>query len=194
MSALVPELLSAVARTAVPWKNGGGITREVCAAPPGAGLESFDWRISTAQVSSAGPFSAFAGIDRTLCILRGELQLRVAGQGEHRLTPDSPPLRFRGESSVYAEPLGEAVVDLNVMVRRGRCTAQVNRRSGPGAIAAQASVTVLYALEPLVVSGATSFRLNAHDALRTDPGAELRVTAPSARFYLIELTVHGVPA
>ena len=53
------ELLSAARRAAVPWKNGGGVTREVAAHPAGASLEDFDWRVSTAEVRAAGPFSGF---------------------------------------------------------------------------------------------------------------------------------------
>lgn len=36
----------------------------LAAAPPGAGLDGFDWRISCARVASGGPFSVFPGVDR----------------------------------------------------------------------------------------------------------------------------------
>ncbi|MEG1056294.1 MAG: HutD family protein, partial [Janthinobacterium sp.] len=52
-----------------PWKNGGGSTREIVCFPPGAGMDSFAWRISVATISQAGPFSAFAGIDRQIMLL-----------------------------------------------------------------------------------------------------------------------------
>ena len=51
-----------------PWKNGGGSTTEIAIAPPGAGLDDFDWRISLATISEDGPFSVFPGIDRTLIL------------------------------------------------------------------------------------------------------------------------------
>ena len=54
-----------------PWKNGGGVTREIAAHPPEAGLDGFDWRLSMADVASDGPFSAFPGIDRTLTVIEG---------------------------------------------------------------------------------------------------------------------------
>src|ERR1700720_3517473 len=54
-----------------PWKNGGGSTTEIAAAPEGASLDIFDWRISMARVASDGPFSDFPGIDRTLAVVSG---------------------------------------------------------------------------------------------------------------------------
>src|SRR5436853_5944959 len=53
------------------WKNGGGRTTEIAAYPPDAGLEHFAWRASIADIERSGPFSAFAGIDRTLVLLQG---------------------------------------------------------------------------------------------------------------------------
>ncbi len=58
-------------RVFTPWKNGGGRTAEILAMPEGAGLDGFDWRISTAEVAQSGPFSLFAGLDRWLTVLEG---------------------------------------------------------------------------------------------------------------------------
>ena len=75
------RLLAARDRLAKPWKNGGGVTRDVAIAPPDAGLDTFDWRISFADVASDGPFSPFPDIDRTLTVVDGEgLALRF-GEG-----------------------------------------------------------------------------------------------------------------
>src|ERR1700724_4705436 len=63
-----------------PWKNGGGSTTEIAAAPFGATLDNFDWRVSMARVASDGPFSEFAGIDRTLAVVKGGgLELTIGG-------------------------------------------------------------------------------------------------------------------
>jgi environmental stress-induced protein Ves len=43
------RVLRAADRIAMPWKNGGGVTREVSAYPPGADMDSFEWRISLAR-------------------------------------------------------------------------------------------------------------------------------------------------
>ena len=49
-----------------PWKNGGGSTREIVCRPPGAGMDSFEWRVSIATIAQSGPFSVFAGVDRVI--------------------------------------------------------------------------------------------------------------------------------
>jgi len=46
------KLLKAADRAAIPWKNGGGVTRDVIVSPAGATLENFDWRISIAEIAS----------------------------------------------------------------------------------------------------------------------------------------------
>jgi environmental stress-induced protein Ves len=105
----------------MPWKNGGGVTRELAIAPAGAGLDDFDWRISCAQVASGGAFSPFPGVDRSLAVLDGA-GLRLDFAGTHPLILDAgrTPLAFRGEQPVSAELLGGAVSDFNVMTRRTR--------------------------------------------------------------------------
>ena len=57
---------------ATPWKNGGGSTRELVCWPPGAGTDDFGWRVSVARIAAAGPFSAFAGVDRQIMLLDGD--------------------------------------------------------------------------------------------------------------------------
>jgi environmental stress-induced protein Ves len=58
------RLLRAGERQALPWKNGGGVTREVIAHPPGSDLRHFDWRVSIAEIQGAGAFSSFPGTSR----------------------------------------------------------------------------------------------------------------------------------
>ena len=120
-------ILRAAERRASPWKNGGGVTREIAADPPGASLAHFTWRISTATVEAGGPFSTFPGVDRTLAILSGSLDLRIEGMCLVTLNPDTPPLPFAGDIPVAADPPAEPVLDLNVMVRRGLVRAHVSR-------------------------------------------------------------------
>ena len=65
----------------MPWKNGGGHTTEIAAEPPGAGMASFAWRVSVADIAHDGPFSAFPGVDRTLVLLAGDgMRLATAGR------------------------------------------------------------------------------------------------------------------
>ncbi|MDO8652357.1 MAG: HutD family protein [Undibacterium sp.] len=110
----------------MPWKNGGGSTTELAIFPEGASLENFFWRLSTAQVSTAGPFSHFARIDRSLAILSGDGLIlhsdsELSSAFSVTLDPSSMPYRFAGETAIHAEPCGGAVLDLNLMTRRDVC-------------------------------------------------------------------------
>ena len=124
---MTPQLLRAADRVPRPWKNGGGVTREVAAWPPGAGLDDFAWRVSMAEVREPGPFSAYPGVDRILAVLNGRLRLRLGQDAALTLTADSPPLAFSGDTPADAAPEGGSVADLNVMTRRGVFTAAVER-------------------------------------------------------------------
>lgn len=112
---------------AQPWKNGGGLTREIVSWPPGSGVTDFDWRVSIARIASSGPFSAFPGVDRVITLLEGAgvtLQ-SVDGTISHRLDQPLQPFGFAGELAVQADLLGPDCLDFNVMIRRSACSASV---------------------------------------------------------------------
>lgn len=112
---------------ATPWKNGGGETREIAAFPPGAGFDDFDWRLSIATIAEDGAFSAFPGIDRRLILLAGNgVALQLDDGAEHVLQAGDL-LAFAGEQAVRSRLLDGSVQDLNVMLRRGRMTARIDR-------------------------------------------------------------------
>ena len=136
------RLLRAADRVATPWKNGGGVTREVAAWPPGVGLDDFDWRVSLADVAADGPFSTFPGVDRILTVIAGEsLVLEVDGQSM-RLEPGAP-FAFPGEASVAARLTAGPVRDLNVMVRRAAWAARVEPWRGDRIVAPEGPMLVL---------------------------------------------------
>ncbi len=114
------RLLPAASRTAMPWRNGGGVTTEVAASPEGAGIADFDWRVSIARIDADGPFSAFPGIDRTLVLLSGGPVVLTAPDWEETLTEGSAPIVFDGADPVAAR-IAAPSTDLNVMSRRERC-------------------------------------------------------------------------
>jgi uncharacterized protein len=184
------EWLPAALRRGVPWKNGGGITREVVASPTGAGLDRFDWRISTAEVRTAGPFSAFSGIERTLCILEGTLSLAIAGRTAILLSADSAPFEFAGDDPAHGAPLDGPVVDLNVMARRGSFNARVQRLQAGAAVKICTDTTVLFALGVLTVAaGGRAWVLTRGDALRFfGPGDCCLESAENAAAYRIEIS------
>ncbi|KRA57281.1 hypothetical protein ASD89_06235 [Caulobacter sp. Root656] len=137
------RILRAADRVATPWRNGGGVTREVAAWPPDAGLDAFDWRISLADVAADGPFSAFPGVDRVLTVIVGDgLVLEIDGRPVS-LEPGEP-LAFPGEAVVEARLTAGPIRDLNVMVRRGVWTARVEPwRGNPVSIADGPTLVVL---------------------------------------------------
>lgn len=105
----------------LPWKNGKGVTLELAIAPPDADLSTFEWRISSARVESAGPFSDYPGIDRSLGLLSGAgLRLNLPEQISLELDSHTPVVAFPGELDVQAELLDGPVQDFNLMSRRNR--------------------------------------------------------------------------
>jgi len=111
-----------------PWKNGGGSTTEIAAAPEGASMHDFDWRISMAQVAADGPFSDFPGIDRTLTVIRGGGMVLTAGDNASvTLSHGSEPASFAGDVPTSARLTAGPITDLNVMTRRGRFEHSVGR-------------------------------------------------------------------
>lgn len=110
--------------TTMPWANGSGTTHEV--ARDGLGAD-FTWRISFAEVTQPGPFSALPGVDRVITLVEGTaLDLDVTDQGEttHRRLIVGEPFEFRGEADVYGTPSGDTI-DLNLMTRRGQASGTV---------------------------------------------------------------------
>jgi len=103
----------------MPWKNGGGSTQELACWPPGADMNSFEWRVSLATVDRPGPFSVFPAIDRQIMLLGGDgLHLRSPGW-EHRLDQRWQPFAFSGDDAVDGALLGGTSKDFNLMQRRG---------------------------------------------------------------------------
>jgi environmental stress-induced protein Ves len=114
------------------WKNGGGSTTEIAVEPSGASLDDFDWRVSLAHVASDGPFSEFAGIDRTLAVVKGGgLSLTVEDSAPVMLDRNSEPIRFPGDAPTSARLLAGDITDLNVMTRRGRFEHRLRRIREP---------------------------------------------------------------
>ncbi|UVJ39106.1 HutD family protein [Arthrobacter sp. CJ23] len=103
-----------------PWRNGGGVTRELASSPKAASSQdgAWDWRVSIAEVSKAGDFSAFPGMERVITVIDGELLLLTVDGGEHPLEKYRP-FRFSGEAASHgALPTGD-IRDLNVIAKKG---------------------------------------------------------------------------
>lgn len=124
---MILERFERSALAPVPWKNGGGVTREIVSRPAHAGMAAFDWRVSIADIDVDGPFSRFDGIDRVIVLLDGGgVQLRsVDGGIDHRLDTPLVPFAFDGAVAIDCTRLAGASTDFNVMTRRATCVADV---------------------------------------------------------------------
>ena len=102
-----------------PWKNGGGVTRELLRLPlPGGSADEWLLRISLADIEADGPFSPFPGITRWFAVLEGAgVRLRWPGRPVRAMTPAEPPLRFAGADVPGCDLIAGRTRDLNVMVR-----------------------------------------------------------------------------
>ena len=177
-------ILRAAERLAVPWKNGGGLTREVAVHPPGSDLGNFDWRVSIAEVHRGGPFSSFPGVDRHMAVISGVLTLSVAGREPLTLSHDGPCLSFPGDVPASAEPRQAPVTDLNVMTRRGSVP-------GEAVVKPESDTTLIVASGPLVLRAPSiECSLSMLDAVRLPASGALltlRAAGPAAIFWLIEI-------
>ncbi|MBC8745742.1 MULTISPECIES: HutD/Ves family protein [Paraburkholderia] len=176
---------------AAPWKNGGGVTREVAAFPsPGGGQRAasndFMWRVSVADVAQAGPFSRFDGVDRTLVLLCGAGMLldELGDAGvvnTHALRQPLDIARFDGEARIDARLVDGATRDFNLMVRRDVAQGQMEVwRTGAQPDAARmldSDVVLLFC-----AGGAVTVALATEHAqtVRLDTGDTLRVDGPNA--------------
>ena len=98
------------------WKNGAGWTSEILRVPD---QESWDWRLSIAEIDADAPFSAFPGIDRELVLLSGNgVRLRFEDGAVHTLLPPHDKLRFAGERALVGELVDGMTRDFNLMWRR----------------------------------------------------------------------------
>lgn len=107
-----------------PWRNGGGLTRELLAWPSAA-----DWavRISVARIDRDGAFSSFAGLQRWFAVLQGHGVRLQLPQGPVTQTAASEPLAFDGEAAPMCTLLDGATEDLNLMARRDAGRARMAR-------------------------------------------------------------------
>lgn len=107
-----------------PWRNGGGLTRELLAWPADG-----PWlaRISVADITRDGDFSGFPGVERWFAVIEGtgvELDFEA---GSLPLTSCSDPCRFDGELAPACRLLAGPTRDLNLMTQRACGDSQMQR-------------------------------------------------------------------
>jgi environmental stress-induced protein Ves len=134
----------------VPWRNGGGETRELLAWP-----DPSDWivRISVAEIRASGPFSDFPGVDRWLAVLQGgAVRLDTRGLGTQELGVERASLHaFPGDAPTHCTALGAATRDFNVMLRRARGQLRERSLEGNPELDSRARFIALFAVQPIEV-------------------------------------------
>lgn len=180
----------------MPWKNGGGATLELAAAPAGATLDDFVWRASIATIERGGPFSNYPGVDRTLVFLAGTgMRLRIGADDVEIDTPGAA-VTFAGEAPVACELESGPTRDFNFMVRRQRGTAEVSvindipREVGPAVTLvchafARSCTCVLGGQAPLALPAGHTLVADGDDAARG-----VRITPEGPGALIIVAAVH----
>ncbi|WP_157265750.1 HutD/Ves family protein [Azohydromonas aeria] len=168
---------------AEPWRNGAGWTRTVAVHERGGDV---DWRVSAADITHAGPFSRFDGMDRTAVLIQGpRLQLEGSGQ---RLVFEAPGhlQRFSGEQELHAVAPEQPARLWNVMARRGQAEARVEvHRAGTLVLAAgdTSVLLVFHGQYQLCAGGDALLQLEAGEGLyveNTRRALELHPAYPSS--------------
>jgi len=114
------QIIRAEDKPLTPWKNGGGLTREIAAHFDKTRHAEFLWRISMAIIDKSCVFSRFDGIDRSIAVLEGKGIILKKSTNPVAIGLTDQPISFTGEEEVTAIPYREeATTDLNIMTRRG---------------------------------------------------------------------------
>ncbi len=115
------QIISPSAFSVMPWKNGGGMTREIIKVEDGSAIL---WRLSIADVASDGPFSAFPGLARILTVIAGD-GLRLQTPADVLLAQPLQPVSFSGDWPITCTRLSETVRDFNVIFDPAIVSSQV---------------------------------------------------------------------
>ena len=164
--------------TTMPWANGRGTTVEMLRVDRDGKLL---WRLSRASVIEDGPFSVFAGIDRSLTVISGA-GFDLRGDTMHLQARPLVPVAFQGDVPISAVGVTEPCEDFNVMVARGLVVAQVDVVTSCEMSAACGTAAV-FAIAPSVVKG---IALAAYDVILTDEPVTLAGLAIVVRVLSIE--------
>jgi len=129
----------------IPWRNGGGVTRELVTWP---NAEHWMWRMSVAQIDQSGPFSRFEGIQRWFAVLDGAGVCLTLDQRSHDLRPHSAPLSFDGETPLDCRLTDGPAQAFNLMLQRDQASALMMRVNGSQATCLKSSkIIAVYAID-----------------------------------------------
>ena len=180
------------------WKNGLGFTDEIAIYPADANLSqgNFLWRLSSAQIEKASPFSLFPNHDRILLVLKGAgLRLfhtiEEGSEDDVNEIPALQPYDFPGDLPSRCELLNGPITDFSIFLRRGEVEPDVQ-------------IMEVKSDEPLdwAPYGKWNFAFVLSGSLKTDAGIlqegdtlsgegaiQLHATTPITRLLLISLSI-----
>lgn len=146
-----PALIAVADAPPMPWRNGGGVTCELFTWPAAASGLPWQVRISVADITQDGPFSAFAGIDRWFAVLQGAGVRLGLPVGDRVLTADSAPLCFAGEDAPACALLHGPTRDLNLMAQRAAGRAAMQRAVPAVAWVSPSPLRALFTAEAMLL-------------------------------------------
>ena len=112
----------------VPWRNGGGVTREIARHDRDGQLV---WRLSIADVASEGPFSAFPGLQRILTVIEGKGMLLARPTKTALAANLFEPVAFSGDERINGVLPNGPCRDFNVIWNPKLVTATVTLIHAP---------------------------------------------------------------
>lgn len=101
-----------------PWKNGGGITREILRWPDRAD-DDYDLRVSLADVTKTGPFSKFPGYKRFLVWVGPNPIDLIMGRRIDSLATPNATMEIHGTPDITAMLTAGPTRLLNLFVKDG---------------------------------------------------------------------------
>lgn len=162
-----------------PWRNGGGVTRELAAWPSGA---DWNWRMSVAEVERSGPFSQFDGIERWFAVVSGAGVELENGVQKHRVLAGGPPLQFDGAAATNCSLIAGSTRDFNLMVRQSRASSRMARVGDGVDMRLVASPSSPKTLAVYAIGGAAKIRLDGEPFLVPEASLAWRRVTSAALF------------
>ncbi|MEQ1722684.1 MAG: HutD family protein [Pseudobdellovibrio sp.] len=105
----------------MPWKNGKGITTQICIEPASAKVDKGDflYRLSSAPIDQETEFSQFAGMNRILIPIKGAgFRLNDKAYAKYEVA------QFSGNDEIYCSLLKGPVIDFGVIYDPTKVKAQ----------------------------------------------------------------------
>jgi len=146
-----------------PWKNGGGVTVDIA--------EQDDaWRFGRTPITTAGPFSDYAGFDRLQVLVTGHGLVLDTPDGEIDVRAPFKPVRFTGETRIVSRLESGPVEVVNLIGARAMVRIDLEVLKADSALTVEAGMHLAYAADgsaALDIDG-TPHRLAADHALRIE--------------------------